>query len=105
MIDAPINRYSFDTVMLMRLALKEWQKELREKPRDPASPFARDAKIYFINASLGEVADPDERLSLMKIPTTLYLTDEHIDRLVRAASHLILHDTEFQRLMDDVQQK
>ena len=104
MIDAPINRYSFDTVMLMRLALKEWQKELRDNPRDPASPFARDAKIYFINASLGEVADPDERLSLMKIPTTLYLTDEHVNRLIRAASHLVLQDTEFQRLMDDIRQ-
>lgn len=105
MIDAPINRYSFDTVMLMRLALKEWQKELRDTPRDPASPFAPDAKIYFINASLGEVADPDERLSLMKIPTTLYLTDDHIDRLVRAASALVRRDTEFQRLMDEIQQK
>jgi len=104
MIDAPINRYSFDTVMLMRLALKEWQKELRDNPRDPASPFAPDAKIYFINASLGEVADPDERLSLMNIPTTLYLTDEHIKRLVDAASKLVLHDTEFQRLMGDIRQ-
>jgi len=104
MIDAPINRYSFDTVMLMRLALKEWQKELRDNPRDPASPFAPDANIYFINASLGEVADPDERLSLMKIPTTLYLTDEHIKRLVDAASKLVLHDTEFQRLMGDIRQ-
>jgi NTE family protein len=105
MIDAPINRYSFDTVMLMRLAVKEWQKELDDKPRDLEGPFASDAKIYFINASLGEVADHDERLSLMKIPTTLYLTDDHIDRLVRAASDLILHDTEFQRLMRDMQEK
>jgi NTE family protein len=102
MIDAPINRYSFDTVMLMRLALKEWQKELRDRPRDAESPFAPDAKIYFINASLGEVLDPDERLALMKIPTSLYLTDDQIDRLVRNASDLILRDTEFQRLMEDL---
>jgi NTE family protein len=105
MIDAPINRYSFDTVMLMRLALKEWQKELSEKPRDPASPFAPDAKIYFINASLGEVADSDERLSLMRIPTTLYLTGDHIDRLIHAASNLILHDPEFQQLIGDLQEE
>ena len=105
MIDAPINRYSFDTVMLMRLALKEWQKELRDKPRDLDSPFAPDAKIYFINASLGEVVDPDERLSLMKIPTSLYLTDDQVARLVRVASDLILHDAEFQRLMSDIQDK
>ena len=105
MIDAPINRYSFDTVMLMRLALKEWQKELRDKPPDPDSPFAPDAKIYFINASLSDVVDPDERLSLMKIPTSLYLTDDQVDRLVRVASDLILRDAEFQRLMSDMQEK
>jgi NTE family protein len=105
MIDAPINRYSFDTVMLMRLALKEWQKELRDKPRDPDSPFAPDAKIYFINASLSDVVDPDERLSLMKIPTSLYLTDDQVDRLVRVASDLILRDAEFQRLMSDIHEK
>jgi NTE family protein len=102
LIDVPINRYSFDTVMLTRLALKEWQKELRDKPRDPESPFAPDATIYFINASLGEIVDPDERLSLMKIPTSLYLTDDQIDRLVRAASDLLLRDTEFLRLMEDL---
>ena len=105
MIDAPINRYSFDTVMLMRLALKEWQKELRDKPRDPDSPFASDAQIYFINTSLGDVVDPDERLSLMKIPTSLYLTNDQVDRLVRVASDLILRDAEFQRLMSDIQEK
>jgi NTE family protein len=88
--------------MLTRLALKEWQKELRDKPRDPESPFAPDATIYFINASLGEIVDPDERLSLMKIPTSLYLTDDQIDRLVRAASDLLLRDTEFLRLMEDL---
>jgi NTE family protein len=102
LVDVPINRYSFDTILLTRLALKEWQKELRDKPRDPESPFAPDATIYFINASLGEVVDPDERLSLMKIPTSLYLTDEQIDRLVRAASDLVLRDTEFLRLMRDL---
>jgi len=37
----------------------------------------------------------------MRIPTTLYLTDEQIDRLLIAAARLILHDPEFQRLMQD----
>ena len=105
MIDVPINRYSFDTVMLIRLALKQWQQELNDKPREADSPFAPDAKIYFINASLNEVVDPVERLSLMKIPTSLYLTDDQIDRLVRAASDLILRDREFQRLMEDLREK
>ena len=40
---------------------------------------------------------------LMKIPTTLQLTDEQIDRLLLAASRLIRNDPEFQRLMMDLQ--
>ena len=39
----------------------------------------------------------------MKIPTTLYLNDENIDRLIGAASRLIVHDKEFQRLMQDIE--
>jgi NTE family protein len=103
MIDVPINRYSFDTVMLMRLAVNQWQKDLRTRPRDPDSPFAPGADIYFINASLGELTDPDERLSLMKIPTAMYLSDDQVDRLLGAASRLILNDKEFQRLMKDLE--
>jgi hypothetical protein len=38
----------------------------------------------------------------MRIPTTLYLTDEQIDRLLLAASRLIRNDLEFQRLMTDL---
>ena len=58
--------------------------------------------IYFINASLAAIADPEERMSLMKIPTTLSLSDEQIGRLLGAASRLIRHDKEFQRLMQDI---
>jgi NTE family protein len=52
---------------------------------------------------LSEIEDPDERVSLMKIPTTLYLTDEQIDRLVMAASKLIRGNKDFQRLMKDIE--
>ena len=72
--------------------MAKWQQELRTKQRDSDSPFAPDAEIYFINVSLAEIADPDERASLMKIPTTLYLTEEQIGRLLGAASRLIRHD-------------
>ena len=39
---------------------------------------------------------------MMRIPTTLYLTDEQIDRLLLAAARLIRNDPEFQRLMRDI---
>lgn len=103
LIDVPINRYSADSIFLMRIGVKMVREELRKRPRPADSPFAEDAEIYFNNASLSEIADPDERESLMRIPTTLYLTDEHIDRLLLAAAKLIRNDPEFQRLMRDIE--
>jgi NTE family protein len=103
LIDIPINRYSFDTTTLIKMGVAKWQQELQIKPRPAGSPFAQDADIYFINASLSEIEDPDERISLMKIPTTLYLEDAQIDRLVTTASKLMRGDKEFQRLMKDIQ--
>jgi NTE family protein len=103
MIDIPINRYSFDTTTLITMGVEKWKAELKAKPRGPDSPWAKEADIYFINASLSEIEDPDERIALMKIPTTLYLKDEQIDRLVMAASKLIRGNKEFQRLMHDIE--
>lgn len=103
LIDIPINRYSFDTTTLIKMGVENWKTQLALKPRPPGSPFAEQADIYFINASLSEIQDPDERISLMKIPTTLYLADEQIDRLITTAAKLIRNDKEFQRLMKDIQ--
>lgn len=103
MVDLPINRYSFDTITLLRQGVENARLRLRTTPRAADSPFAPDADVYFINAGLSEVGDPDERLSLMKIPTTLYLTDPQIDQLLLAASRLIRNDPDFQRLIQDLE--
>jgi len=102
LIDIPINRYSTDTFQLMRQAVEQWKLELRRR-QDGESAFAPDADIYFINASLTEVEDPDDLEYLMKIPTNLSLTDQQIDRLLLAATRLIRNDKDFQRLLQDLE--
>jgi NTE family protein len=103
LVDIPINRYSYDTMLLMRMGVEKWQEKLRNRKDDPDSVFAKEADIYFIDVSLGAVADTDEQEYLMKIPTTLYLTEQQIDRLLSAATTLIRNDPEFQRLMRDLE--
>ena len=103
LVDIPINRYSSDTLLIMRMGVEKWQEKLRNRTADPDSVFAKDADVYFIDVSLGAVADADEQQYLMKIPTTLYLTDVQIDRLLSAATKLIRQDPEFQRLMRDLE--
>ncbi len=102
LVDIPINRYSTDTAELMRQAVSQWRKELRQRPPGTDGIFAPDADIYFINASLTEVADPEEQARLMNIPTNLALTDNELDRLLLAATKLLRNDKEFQRLLRDL---
>jgi len=103
LVDIPINRYSDDTVELMHQAVTHWRAQLRERARTKKSVFAPDADIYFINASLSELDNSEERSSLMSIPTNLSLTDAQVDDLLRAASTLIRNDAEFQRLLRDLE--
>ena len=103
LIHVPINRYSYETVGQMRALVERLRQELRTKPRAVDSPFAANVDMYFINASLAQVGDPEERESLMKIPTTMYLTDAEVDRLLLIGGRLIQNDPDFQRLMRDIE--
>jgi NTE family protein len=103
LIDIPINRYSTDTVELMSQAVMQWRGELRRRAPGSESVFAPDADIYFINASLTELADGVEQARLMDIPTNLSLTDDELDRLLLAATRLLRSDKEFQRLLRDLE--
>jgi NTE family protein len=105
LVDIPINRYSTDSLLLLRFAVEMWRKNLLSLPAEIETVLARDAEIYFIEASFSKGEDAADQRYLMKIPTTLYLTDEQLDRLFAAASQLIRSDPEFQRLMLDLQRK
>jgi NTE family protein len=102
LIDIPINRYSMDTLQIMNQAVRQWRAQLRQRPEGVPSVFTPDADIYFINASLSEVADPEEEARLMNIATNLKLTDDEVDRLLGAGSRLLRSSPEFQRLMQDL---
>ncbi|HEY6085907.1 MAG TPA: patatin-like phospholipase family protein, partial [Nitrospira sp.] len=102
LVDIPINRYSDDTLELMHQAVTQWQAQLRQRARTGPSVFTPDADIYFIDASLSELEDSEERARLMSIPTNLALTDSQVDDLLLAASKLIRNDKDFQRLLRDL---
>lgn len=103
LVDIPINRYSTDTAELMRQAVSQWRRELRQRPPGAEGIFAPDADIYFINAGLTEIADPEEEARLMNIPTNLALTDSELDHLLLAATKLLRNDKEYQRLLRDLE--
>ncbi|BFU95906.1 MAG: conserved membrane protein of unknown function [Nitrospira sp.] len=103
LVDIPINRYSDDTLELMHQAVTQWQVQLREHARTEKSVFAPDAEIYFIDVSLSELEDSEQKIRLMSIPTNLALNDGQVDDLLLAASKLIRNDKDFQRLVRDLE--
>lgn len=103
LVDIPINRYSDDTFELMGQAVTQWRTQLRQRTQKETDIFSPDADIYFINASLSELEDPQEVARVMGIPTNLSLTDSDIESLLLAASKLIRNDKDFQRLVRDLE--
>lgn len=102
LIDIPINRYSMDTMQLMNRAIQQWRIQLQQRSTGVSSVFTPDADIYFINASLTEVTEPEKEARLMNIATNLALTDEEVDHLLQAGSRLLRNDPEFRRLIRDL---
>lgn len=68
------------------------------KPIKEDGAFAPDADIYLFDISFGTGEDVAEQEYLMKIPTILCLTDEQVNRPLRAVSRLFRDDIEFRRL-------
>ena len=88
----------------MGQAIEQWRLQLQRRAQTNTSVFTPDADIYFINASLSELEDGEQRTRLMRIPTNLSLTDGEIDQLLLAASTLVRNDKEFQRLLRDLEE-
>ena len=103
LVDIPINRYSTDTLLLLRFAVEMWRKNLLTLPEKHGDSTSAGCRDLFYRRELWPSRGCGRQQYLMKIPTTLYLTDEQLDRLFAAASRLIRSDPEFQRLMSDLQ--
>lgn len=112
----PLDRYSFDTLDLLRRNIKGWEESVtdrrcrkietakREKKSDTDS-LDRNcaAKTYLIEVSLDQTPAESERRKLLSLPTSFYLKPEDIDRLKTAAVELLSSSVEFQKLVFDLQ--
>ena len=105
----PLDRYSFDTLELLRQNIKGWEKSITTERRknlkaDSDSPDRNClAKTYLIEISLDQTPDESERQHLLSLPTSFYLEPKDVDRLKAAAHELLSASPEFQRLVSDLQ--
>jgi NTE family protein len=107
----PLQRYSFETVALLKDRLAEWEQQAyaaRCGPRGDATKIkgknsidsqCKGVSFHFVEVNFSEIEDPEERDYLKALPTSFVLTDEAVDHLIAAGRQVLRDNSEFQRLM------
>ena len=105
----PLDRYSFDTLDLLRREIKNWEnaitaKRCKDSDAD-SSAAAREcsAETYVIEVTLDQATDETKRQHLLNLPTSFHLEPEDVDRLKAAAREILAASEGFQRLVSDLQ--
>ena len=108
----PIDRYSYETVELLRDIIARW--DLMRRIRDSAAfdaskdpslsglVSAPAAKLYAIDVSFPQLKDQKEMAYLNDLPTSFVLPPEAVDRLRAAAGRILIESPDFQRLLQDI---
>ena len=93
-VSVTFNRYSFETMNLMRARVKRWENEVRSTrcKTSLAIPDCDKFDVDLIELSFDRVKDPVEREYLDRVPTTFTLSQEEIIR-VRRAAHLLVDES------------
>lgn len=106
----PIDRYSFETVETMKdfAEISKWKRELLVANKRLAGATAAEAEaavpkveMRVLDVSFDAIRDPEERASLMNLPTSFVLPSEDVDRLREAAGRLLRQSQEYKVIVRD----
>lgn len=92
---AQINRYSIESIQLMKESLKEWTSDLSKLAGYEVKPF-------FIQVDFYGIQDHEKKNRVNMISTSFALPDEEVDGLRGAARFLLNESPEFQRLLKEL---
>ena len=106
----PLQRYSFETVALVKDRLAVWEQQSYEQECGPdaqpsATPAGEECKgvdFHFVEVSFSAHPDEEEQDYLKQLPTSFALTDEAVDRLIAAGRLVLRSSEEYQRLLAGV---
>jgi len=102
-VSATFNRYSFETMNLMRARVKRWETDVRTTrcKSSLAIPDCDKFDIDLVELSFDRVQDPVEHEYLDRIPTAFTLSQEQIIRLRRAAHVLVEESPEMRTFIEE----
>ena len=112
----PLDRYTFETMEMVRDNSTRWKESIDAKRCGEAPPLtnsrqegtanatpACDAQTYLIEMNFDQLQDETERNHLKHLPTSFYLESGDVDRLKAAAKKILADSAEFNKLVGDLQ--
>jgi len=102
-VSATVNRYSAETMNLMRTRVKNWETDVRSTRCKVALaiPDCDKFDVDLVELSFDRVRDPEERKYLDRVPTAFTISSEQIIRLRRAAHLLVEESPELRVFLDE----
>ncbi|HUR29620.1 MAG TPA: patatin-like phospholipase family protein [Planctomycetota bacterium] len=102
-VSVTFNRYSFETMNLLRARVGRWEKDVRSTRCKVALaiPDCDKFDVDLVELSFEQVRDKTERDYLDRIPTAFTLSPEEIIRLRRAAHTLVDESPELKHFLDE----
>ncbi len=103
--DIPINRYSFETIELLKTNFEDWARQMRGHRSEVQQADGAEAgfDFYLVEVTFDAIKDPAERDFFRGIPTSYSLPAETVDQLRALGPRLIEESTDYQRLLHDLQ--
>jgi NTE family protein len=92
------SRWTEETTEIVKDAARRAAEELRQARGREGSPFAADAEIFVVNVRLRDLADPERRQMLMRVPTAFEILPADSRHLQEAGRELLRASPEYQRL-------
>jgi NTE family protein len=102
-----IQRYSVETIALLRESFSRWADEIR-KGRCPPGQISKepgscgDVEFYLVEVKFDALPEEAERTYLKQLPTSFKLKPDQVDKLRDAARRILTESQEFQRMLKDL---
>lgn len=102
--DIPINRYSFETIELLRANFDGWAKQIREQtaPDKRAAEAVDEFSFYLVEVTFDAIEDSAERDFFRAIPTSYALPVETVDQLRELGPRLLMNSADYRKMLRDL---
>jgi NTE family protein len=102
----PMNKYSFESIELLKSHFKKWGKEVRtgrcSDPGYKGDTTCDDIEFYLVHINFDNIPNEEEREYFKSLPTTFNLDDKTVDDLREIAGRLLNQTEMYRKLTEDV---